>query len=84
MQRITCLILIICLSIASGTALADKKAKKQHKGKSHVSASGLSAEAMAELHDAGVDQYLGESQSDKSDYGVWTKHDFSSENDGPI
>ena len=84
MQRITCLILIICLSIASGTALADKKAKKQHHSTYDEVESGLNADAMAELRAAGVDKYLGTSQSKGSDYGVWTKHDFSSENDGPI
>lgn len=39
--------------------------------------SGLNAEAMAELEDAGVDKYLGTSQSVASDYGEWTKHEFN-------
>ena len=39
--------------------------------------SGLSAEAMAELQDAGVDKYLGTSQSAASEYGDWTKHEFN-------
>jgi len=39
--------------------------------------SGLNAAAWAELQDAGVDKYLGTSQSVASDYGVWTKHDFN-------
>ncbi len=39
--------------------------------------SGLNAEAMAELQDAGVDKYLGTSQSVASDYGEWTKHEFN-------
>ena len=62
MKRISCLFLFVCLSIASGTALAD--------------VSGLNADAMAELQDAGVDKYLGTSQSVPSEHGVWTKHDF--------
>ena len=53
---------ILFLAIASGSALADK--------------SGLNPDAMDELRDAGLDKYLGTSQSVKSDYGVWTKHDF--------
>ena len=70
MKRNICLFLIVCLSIASGTALAD--------------VSGLNADAIAELQAAGVDKYLGTSQSSTSDHGVWTKHDFSTENDGPV
>ena len=62
MKRNLCRILILCLAIASGSALADK--------------SGLNPDAMHELQDAGLDKYLGTSQSVKSDYGVWTKHDF--------
>ncbi|MBU2677859.1 MAG: pectinacetylesterase family protein [Gammaproteobacteria bacterium] len=44
----------------------------------HASAdvSGLNADAIKELRDAGVDKYLGTSVSTKSEYGVWTKHDF--------
>jgi hypothetical protein len=68
MKRTICLFLITF--ITSGTALAD--------------VSGLNADAMAELQDAGVNKYLGTSQSVASDYGVWTKHDFDPENDGPI
>ena len=49
MKRNIYLFLIVCLSITSGTALAD--------------VSGLNADAMAELQDAGVDKYLGTSQS---------------------
>ena len=37
---------------------------------------GLNPEAWAELQAAGVDKYLGVYQSQESDYGVWTKHDF--------
>jgi hypothetical protein len=62
MKRIRYQILILCLAIASGSALADK--------------SGLNPEAMDELRAAGVDKYLGMFQSSASDYGVWTKHDF--------
>ena len=62
MKRNLCLFLIICLSIASGTALADE--------------SGLNADALGELQAAGVDKYLGTSQSVASNHGVWTKHDF--------
>ena len=68
MKRSICLFLITI--ITSSTALAD--------------VSGLNADAMAELQDAGVNKYLGTSQSVASDYGVWTKHDFDTENDGPI
>jgi hypothetical protein len=63
MKRNICLFLTVFLSIASGTSLADE--------------SGLNADAMAELQDAGVDKYLGTSQSFASDHGVWTKHDFN-------
>jgi hypothetical protein len=62
MKRFIYLFLTICLSIASGTALADE--------------SGLNADAMAELQAAGVEKYLGTSQSSESDHGVWTKHSF--------
>lgn len=62
MKRITSLLLVVCLSLATGSALAD--------------VSGLNAKAMKELKAAGVDKYLGTSQSFASDYGVWTRHDF--------
>jgi len=62
MKRILCLFLVICLSIASGTALADE--------------SGLNADALSELQAAGVDKYLGTAVSTKSEHGVWTKHAF--------
>ena len=62
MKRSIWLFLFSCLSISAGSALADE--------------SGLNAAAMDELRAAGVDKYLGTSQSVKSDYGVWTKHDF--------
>ncbi|MEJ2604347.1 MAG: pectin acetylesterase-family hydrolase [Gammaproteobacteria bacterium] len=54
--------LMVCLAVASGTALADVP--------------GLNGDALAELRAAGVDKYLGTAQSADSDYGVWTKHDF--------
>jgi pimeloyl-ACP methyl ester carboxylesterase len=38
--------------------------------------SGLNDDAWDELRAAGVDKYLGTSQSLASEYGVWTKHDF--------
>ena len=62
MKRNLYRILILSVVIASGSALADK--------------SGLNPDAMNELQDAGLDKYLGTSQSVRSDYGVWTKHDF--------
>jgi len=62
MNRTLYLFLIVCLAIASGTALADE--------------SGLNADAMSELRAAGVDKYLGTSESEKSEFGVWTRHAF--------
>jgi hypothetical protein len=38
--------------------------------------SGLNASALSELHDAGVDKYLGTSQSAASEHGIWTRHQF--------
>ena len=61
MKRLTSL-LVVCLALTTGTALAD--------------VSGLNAKAMDELRAAGVDKYLGSSESVASDYGVWTRHDF--------
>ncbi len=63
MKRFISLFLVIFLSIVSGTALADE--------------SGLNADALGELQDAGVDKYIGTSQSFKSDHGVWTEHAFN-------
>ena len=62
MKRVSGLLLVLFLSLSSGAALAD--------------VSGLNAKAMDELRAAGVDKYLGTSQSVASDYGVWTRHDF--------
>ncbi len=105
MKRILCIFLVICFSIASGTALADKDSKKQyqdtyddtrheHRGsyehdddgkkskkpkkqkKQKKPSKGLNRTAARELRDAGVDKYLGTSQSVESEYGVWTKHAF--------
>ena len=112
MKRFIGLFLVICLSIASGTALADKDSKNQyqgtyddtrykhrgdddgdrhdedddgdHDGDSTERSKGLSRAAAKELRDAGVDKYLGTSQSTTSVHGVWTKHDFDPNNDGPI
>ena len=64
MKRFINLFLVICLSITSGTALAD--------------VSGLNAGALSELQDAGVDKYLGTAVSTQSEHGVWTKHSFDS------
>ena len=77
MNRPIYLFLVICLSIASGAALADKPSKKQSQGAYDGGESGLNADAMSELRDAGVDKYLGSSQSFASEHGVWTKHDFN-------
>ncbi|WP_405236065.1 pectin acetylesterase-family hydrolase [Lentisalinibacter orientalis] len=62
MKRTIHSILVLCLAIASGSALA--------------APSGLNDKAMDELRAAGVDKYLGTAQSIPSEYGVWTKHDF--------
>jgi len=62
MKRTIHSILVLCLAIASGSALA--------------APSGLNDRAMEELRAAGVDKYLGTAQSTASDYGVWTRHDF--------
>ena len=62
MKQFICLFLVTFLSMASSTALADE--------------SGLNADALGELQDAGVDKYLGTAVATKSDYGVWTKHMF--------
>ena len=54
---------LAALLLVSGTAGAD--------------VSGLNAEALAELRAAGVDKYLGTSESTRSEHGVWTKHAFN-------
>lgn len=75
MRRITCLFVIIGLALTSGAALAEKTRK------------GLSATAVQELRDAGVDQYLGQfTPIATEDVGDgWTKHTFDSlSGAGPI
>ena len=62
MNRFTSTLLALCLSLATGTALAD--------------VSGLNSKAMQELRAAGVDKYLGTSQWADTEYGAWTRHDF--------
>ena len=62
MKANICRVVLLCLLILSGQALAAE--------------SGLNGDAWDELRAAGVDKYLGTSQSLASEYGVWTKHDF--------
>jgi hypothetical protein len=62
MKAFICRLVTLCLFVTSGYALAG--------------GSGLNADAWDELRAAGVDKYLGTSQSLASEYGVWTKHDF--------
>ena len=62
MKRITGFLISVCIALTSGTALADP--------------SGLNAKALEELQAAGVDKYLGTSESVASEYGDWTRHDF--------
>ena len=95
MKRFIGFFLAICLSIASGTALADKDSKKHYQGSyddtrhehrddhhdnddgdSKDRSKGLNRAAAKELRNAGVDKYLGTSESIKSQHGVWTRHDF--------
>jgi len=65
MKRTIHSILVLCLAIASGPALA--------------APSGLNDKAMDELRAAGVDKYLGTAQSTAREYGVWTQHKFDPE-----
>ena len=46
-------------------------------GNVNADVSGLNADALDELRDAGVDKYLGTSVSTESDHGVWTEHAFN-------
>ena len=62
MKANICRVVLLCLLILSGQVLAAE--------------SGLNGDAWDELRAAGVDKYLGTSQSLASEYGVWTKHDF--------
>ena len=78
MKRTSCLLVFVCLSLASGAALAEK-GKKLRKG--------LDAKAATELSAAGVDKYLGQftavSTADVGD--GWTKHTFDpAAGSGPI
>lgn len=75
MKRIIGLVLVVCLALTSGTALAKESPK------------GLNAQAAQELSDAGVDKYLGlftpVSSTDVGD--GWTKHTFDPDGgNGPI
>ena len=45
-------------------------------GNATADVSGLNADAIDELRDAGVEKYLGTSVSAESEHGVWTKHAF--------
>ncbi|MDH3612038.1 MAG: pectinacetylesterase family protein [Gammaproteobacteria bacterium] len=69
MKRIIFLLVVICLSVMSGAALAER-GKKAPKG--------LNPQAVQDLRDAGVDKYLGQftpvSSTDVGD--GWTKHTF--------
>jgi len=87
MKRSICLFLIVCLSIASGSALADKKSGKhdqgtyqgshhEHNRDSKKRSKGLNRAAARELRNAGVNKYLGTSQWTDTDHGVWTEHLF--------
>ena len=62
MKQFIYLFLVTFLSMASSTTLADE--------------SGLNADALGELQDAGVDKYLGTAVATQSNHGVWTKHIF--------
>ena len=78
MKRLTCIFVFVCLSFVSGATFA-KPGKKPPKG--------LNAAAAVELHDAGVDKYVGEFTPAVSfDVGEgWTKHTFDpAGGDGPI
>lgn len=74
MKRITCLLVVVCLSLTSGPAFAEPPR-------------GLNADAADELRSAGVDKYLGLFTPISSvDVGDgWTKHTFNPDGgDGPI
>lgn len=62
MNRLTKILISVCAAVSSAAALAD--------------VSGLNDKAMQELQAAGVDKYLGTSESTASEFGVWTRHDF--------
>ena len=74
MKRLTCLLVVVCLSLTSGPAFAEPPR-------------GLNADAADELRSAGVDKYLGLFTPISSvDVGDgWTKHTFDSDGgNGPI
>lgn len=74
MKRITCLLVVVCLSLTSGPAFAEPPR-------------GLNADAADELRSAGVDKYLGLFTPISSvDVGDgWTKHTFDPDGgNGPI
>lgn len=74
MKRITCLLVVVCLSLTSGLAFAEPPR-------------GLNADAADELRSAGVDKYLGLFTPISSvDVGDgWTKHTFNPDGgNGPI
>ena len=78
MKRLTFLVVFVCLSLASGAALAEKE-KKPRKG--------LNADAALELSEAGVDKYLNMfTPTSSTDVGDgWTKHTFDTDGiNGPI
>jgi hypothetical protein len=74
MKRITFLLTVVCLSLASGAVVAEKAAEWPNSPK------GLNPDAMQELRDAGVDKYLGQfTPNPPVDVGDgWTKHTFDS------
>ena len=74
MKRITCLLVVVCLSLTSGAAFAE-------------SPKGLNSAAAQELSDAGVDKYLGQFTPVVSQVvgDGWTKHTFDPDGgNGPI
>lgn len=78
MKIITCVLVSVCLALASGAALSKPGKKPPH---------GLNAQATAELQAAGVDKYVGEFRpAVTTDVGEgWTKHTFDPDSgDGPI
>lgn len=80
MKKLTFLLVAVCLSLASTAAFSKGKGKERPYR-------GLNPQAMQELHDSGVDKYLGEFTPVASeDVGDgWTKHTFDPDGgDGPI